>query len=219
MSVLERVGGVAIAGSAAIAIAWVSVAPMRLYESPDAVVRVSLGARPERIETCREVSDEELETLQPQMRQRVVCEGTTARYRLEVRRGGALLASQEVRGGGLRHDRQLYVYLELRVRSGQSSLDVRFVRLDSAPTPREPEPERVAEREAEREEHDVDNRAQRGVIPGRARREAEESRRGRAEAVPALLHLRTNVTLSPREVVLVTYDADERRLVAVRGKP
>ena len=66
---------------------------------------------------------------------------------------------------------------------------------------------------------DVDNRAQRGVIPGRARREAEESRRGRAEAVPALLHLRTSVTLSPREVVLVTYDADERRLVAVGGKP
>lgn len=210
---LERVGGVAIAGSAAFAIAWASVAPMRLYESPDAVVRVSLGARPERIEACREVSDEELETLQPQMRQRVVCEGTTARYRLEVRRNGALLASQEVRGGGLRHDRQLYVYRELTVPSGQSSLDVRFVRLDSVPAPR------AEEREAEREEHGLDNRAQRGVVPGRARREAEESRRGRAEAVPAVLHLGIDVTLSPREVVLVTYDADERRLVAVRSKP
>ena len=218
MTVLERAAGVAFAGSAALAIAWASVAPMRLYESPDAVVRVSLGARPERIETCRVVSDEELERLQPQMRQRVVCEGTTARYRLEVRRGGVLLASQEVRGGGLRHDRQLYVFRELTVPTGRSSLDVRFVRLDSAPAAREAG-QGAGQKEVESEDDDLDSRVRGSSVPGRARREAEESRRRRAEAIPALLRLETNVTLSPREVVLVTYDADERRLVAVRGKP
>ena len=143
------------------------------------------------------------------MRQRVVCEGTTARYRLEVRRDGELVVSQEVRGGGLRHDRQLYVYREIPVRSGRSSLAVRFVRLDSV----------AAETEGSRQRADSADTSKAGLVPDRARREADERRRRREEAIPSSLALDATVTLGSRDVLLVTYDPDERRLVAKRRAP
>jgi len=209
VNTLPRAAGAALAIVLTLALGWASDAPMPAFRPTDAVVRVSWGARPERIETCRTQSDEELAKLMPQMRQRVVCEGTTARYRLEVRHDGRLLASQEVRGGGLRHDRELYVFRELRVPPGPSSLDVRFVRLDSVP----------AEREDARERGPGADSASGGISPERVRRETEERRRRREEAVPASLALRSDVTLRPREVLLVTYDAEARRLVAVRRTP
>jgi hypothetical protein len=65
------------------------------------------------------------------MRQRVVCEGTTASYRFEVRREGEIIATATVRGGGMRHDRQLYIFRELSIPSGRSTLEVSMTRIDS----------------------------------------------------------------------------------------
>ena len=208
MSIVARVGGVVVAGAALFGIAWASAAPLRVFTSRDAIVRLSLGARPERVESCRAQSNEELEKVLPQMRQQVVCEGTTARYRMEVRRDGALLLSRVVRGGGLRHDRQLYVFHEIVVPSGELSIDVRFVRLDTVRLEAEEEEGR-RERGEKTDEHGA---------PDRAQREGEERRRRREEAMPPELHLQMHVTLAPREVILVTYDSEERRLVAVQNQ-
>lgn len=195
-----------IAGAGLLALAWASTAPLRGARTGDALVRLSWGARPERIETCRTQTDEELAKVLPQMRQRVVCEGTTASYRLELSRDGSPFASGVVRGGGLRHDRELYVFREIQVPAGRSTLSVRFVRVDSVP----------AEREKARERPDVGDTLRGVIAPERAQREVDERRRRREEAVPPLLMLDTTVTLAAREVLLVTYDPDERRLRAVR---
>jgi hypothetical protein len=48
-------------------------------------------------------------------------------------------------------------------------------------------------------------------------RSGEERRRRMADEVPASLVLREALTLAPREVLLVTYDQEARRLRAVRG--
>jgi hypothetical protein len=130
-----RIAGIALGAAFLLAMSWVSTAPMSVATTDSAMVRISFGARPERVEECRTVSDEELAKLAPQMRQRVICEGTTARYQLELRRGEELLLSQLVRGGGLRNDRPLYVSRDLPVASGTATYRVTLVRLDTIRTP------------------------------------------------------------------------------------
>ncbi|HEX6249972.1 MAG TPA: hypothetical protein VFZ56_00905 [Gemmatimonadaceae bacterium] len=194
--------------AALLAMAWGSTAPLRVATADDAILRVSLGARPERIEVCREQSDEELARLAPQMRQRVICEGRTAQYRLQVHRNGQLIHSQIVRGGGLRQDRQLYVSRDLQVPPGAGSFAVHLARIDT-----------VAQIEDARDDDDDEDDAAPGeaIIPGRAAREVDERRRRREEAVPATLGLDISVTLAPRDVLLVSYDAEGRRLIARRA--
>lgn len=203
-------------------VAWGSVSPLRVAGADDAILRISLGARPERIEICREQSNEELAKLAPQMRQSVICEGTTARYRLQVRRNGELLHSQEVRGGGLRHDRQLYVSRDLRVPVGPAAFAVHLARINTVATVANDERHDV--RSEERDDDDGDRRAEGddvslpgGAMPARATREADERRRRREESVPADLRLELDATLQPREVLLVTYDPERHRLTTVRA--
>ena len=225
----SRVVGVAIGGLALLLMAWVSTAPLPVESSDDAVIRLSIAARPERIETCRRVSNEELEKLAPQMRQQVICEGTTARYRLEVRRNDRLLHSQIVRGGGLRHDRQLYVSRDFRVPPGSASLRVDLVRIDTVRHDDERERDDEERDDEERDEgegddrreddapDDDDRRRHGDFMRSRHEREAEERRRRREEAIPTELRVEASHSLASREVLLVTYDPDQRRLVARRA--
>ena len=209
---------------AAVGLALVSAAPFRVNALPDARLRVAFSARPERIETCRTPSESELANLPAHMRQGVVCEGTTATYRLEVRRDDSLVATALLRGGGLRHDRRLYALREFTVPNGRSTIDVRLARVD-----------RVAARPA-RDAHESegvahDARADHGTGERRAEddhtrlgedalaRDEDEHRRTVADEVPPLLALRDTVTLRPREVLLVTYDQATHRLRTVRGAP
>ena len=109
---------------------WASNAPMTTNPSPDARLRLAWSARPERIEKCRQQSEEELARLPAHMRQAVACEGTTAEYRLQVRIDGALVADRVVHGGGLRRDRRLYVLEEVVLPAAEAAVDVRFDRVD-----------------------------------------------------------------------------------------
>ncbi|MDP1858473.1 MAG: hypothetical protein Q8K82_07380, partial [Gemmatimonadaceae bacterium] len=182
--------------------------PVSLDTGSDAVLRIAWSARPERVETCRTLSDSELEALPEHMRQRTVCEGASARYHLEVRRDERVIATAELRGGGLRGDRQLYVFRELAIPSGTSDIAVRLVRLDSTISPDS------TDADAEDRPDDATRRTARG------RPDADGSRSRRlADMVPARLELRERVTLAPREVLLVTYDTDSRRLRSVRSSP
>jgi hypothetical protein len=181
-----------------------SHAPVSTGGDDSAVIRVSWSARPERVEICRRVSDEELSKIAEHMRRRVSCEGTTARYHYEILRNDVPIDSGTVRGGGLRHDREVYMARERPVPPGKSRIGVRFVRLDSS-TAIAADNEERKEREA-REER------------GEPSREDDERRRRRAEAIPPVLTIDTTISLAPRAVVLVTYDALARRLV-LKGRP
>lgn len=206
MKIVLRAAGVIIAFGLLLAMTWGSTAPLRVATTDDAIVRLSLGARPQRIETCRTQSDEELEKLAPQMRQRVICEGTTARYRLTVRRNGDVIHEQVVRGGGLRRDRRLYVSRDLRVPAGPGVFTVALVRIDT-----------VSKEEDEEDEEDEEEEEERAMSPDRQRRETEERRRRREEDVPPELRVEVEASLEPREVLLVTYDPVSRRLVTRRA--
>jgi hypothetical protein len=204
---------------AALALAFGSAAPFRVNTLPEARLRVAFSARPERIETCRTPSESELANLPAHMRQGVVCEGTTATYRLEVRRDDSLVATALLRGGGLRHDRRLYALRELRVPSGHSTIDVRLVRVDTivAAAARASDDhgrdERAADDHGRRRSRDDDARPGNDAFA----RDEDEHRRTVADEVPPLLVLRDTMTLNPREVLLVTYDQAMHRLRTVRG--
>jgi hypothetical protein len=211
---------------ATLLLALASAAPYRLNALPHARLRVAFSARPERIESCRTLSAKELENVPQHMRQAVVCEGKTASYRLEVRRDDSLVASALLRGGGLRHDRRLYVLRELDVPSGPSTIDVRLVRTDTvaASASREPSDDHAREEHEEHEERlGNDSLDARGHDDRDARaavtRDLDERRRRVADEVPSSLALHEAVTLRPREVVLVTYDQVSRRLRTVRDTP
>lgn len=199
-------GGVT-ALAATLALAALSRAPYHPYRSADAMLRLAWSARPERIEQCRRQSDEELAQLPAHMRLRVVCEGTSARYRLEVLRDGKLVVDDTVRGGGVRHDRPLYLLRELRLPPGSSRLEIRFSRIDH--------PSLVGDTTAVTPGFDSVG----ALPPGRERREEEERERRRREVVPARLVFASTVRLGPREVLLVTYNPARRALIAITGEP
>ena len=180
------------------------------FSRDEAIIRVAWSARPERIETCRRLSDDELAKLPVHMRQRLECEGTTARYRLEVTRDGVLLDSVTVQGGGMRHDREVYVSREVLIPPGASRVNVRFVRIDSSSATGADDRGVGA---------DDEPRARGAVLADRSVRERDERRRRRAEAIPPVLSLDTVVTLASRAAILVTYDPLLRRLVAKSRLP
>lgn len=169
-----------------------------------ALLRLSWSGRPERIERCRELSDEELAKRPAHMRRRLECEGRSARYAVEVSIGGRAASLDTVTGGGVRGDRAIHMLREYRLAPGEHEVEVEIERLDSAAAP-DDEPE---EEGAERPEA--------GPLD-RARRERDERRRQREEMLPAALELDTVLRMPPHGVVLVTYDASRRRLLAVTG--
>lgn len=198
----RRITGLALAALAAVGLAAASRAPWRAHPDPAGLVRVSLGARPERIESCRTLTPEELADIPSHMRQEVVCEGTAARYRLVVELGGRTVASQVLSGGGARQDRPVHALLEFPLPAGRHHLSVRWDRADSLPSGATAPKEPAGPREP-------------GLSRERGERESEERDRRRREAVPARMALDTVVEVAARRVILVTYDPVERRLLAI----
>ena len=131
MAWTTRLMGVGLGTLGIAGLVWASNAPMKTQASSDALLRLAWSARPERVETCREQSSEELARLPQHMRQPLVCEGTAASYRLEVRHNGRVIVEQTVHGGGLRRDRRLYVLRELALPAGEADISVRLDRIET----------------------------------------------------------------------------------------
>lgn len=156
-----------------------SGAALRWHATNAALLRLSWSARPERIETCRRLSDAELESRPVHMRQRVSCEGRTATYELRVAVDGVVLDSAVIAGGGLRNDRPVFLLREYPVPAGARDVRVTFIRREAGDSLRATDAasdgsgERAREgelaREGEREERELEQRRERvsSAIPPR----------------------------------------------------
>lgn len=131
MTGFDRLSSVAATTAALAGIVWASHAPMTVHASTNAMLRLAWSALPERIETCRERSHEELEHLPEHMRQRLECVGAAAHYRLSVRLGDRLVASRILQAGGLRQDRRIYVLSEFEVAPGDVDVAIQFERVET----------------------------------------------------------------------------------------
>ena len=131
MTTLDRAAGAVLVFAAMAAIVWGASAPITVHGSDQAMLRLAWSARPERIENCRQLSEEELARVPAHMRQPVACEGASAEYRLTVRHDGIVVADRTVHGGGLRQDRRIYIFDELPLDPGDGTIEVRFDRIDS----------------------------------------------------------------------------------------
>jgi hypothetical protein len=172
-------------------IAGMSHVWLRPHSNTGAMLRLAWTARPERVEQCETQSQEALAKLPPHMRQPQICDSVSADYVLEVRRDGVILVEEPVRGGGFRRDRALYVFREMPVAVGEATIDVRFTRVTPAS-----------------EMAPANSRVKGTGLDGSDRASA---------AVPPSLRFTQRFLVRPREVVLITYDPDERDLVRVNG--
>jgi hypothetical protein len=124
--------GSALAIAATALLAGLSRAPQHWGRDARPLLRLSWSGQPERVEECRTLPDEELRNLPRHMRQPVVCEGRSAEYHLRVTLDGVTVADEAVSGGGVRHDRPVYLYREFPLTAGTHPLSVRFVLADTS---------------------------------------------------------------------------------------
>jgi len=202
--VIRLAGASAVALLAAAGLRYASLAPVETGQGAAAALRLSWSARPERVEQCRRLTDEELARRPAHMRLRLECEGSFARYELTVSLNGQVLSTDTIRGGGLRHDRPMHVFEEYRVGTGPQPLHVALVRIDSTSAPSDGGAAVQGEADT--------------LLGSRELREVDERRRRQGEAIPAVLVLDTLVRLEANRTVLVTYDGTGRQLV-VKGSP
>lgn len=94
--------------------------------SGDALIRLSWRTVGERIEECREATEEELAALPPHMRRREICEGRMTPFHLAVSIDGAAVFEDRIRPRGARQDRPVYVFQEFPIAPGSHRLEVRF---------------------------------------------------------------------------------------------
>ena len=187
---------IAVTAAALVLLARASAAPLPFHASPAAGLRLSWSARPERIEVCRTISEEELAQRAEHMRQRVECEGRFATYSLRVEVDGRVAGEDVVRGAGLRSDRPLYLLREFELSPGLHTIHVSFTRREKT------DDDAAAFAPA------VSPDADTGLYAGRAQREATEHARRARAAIPARLSLDTSLTFAPRQVRLITLNAE-----------
>jgi hypothetical protein len=177
------------------------------YHAEDASrLRLSWTARPERIEQCRALSDEELALRPEHMRQRMECEGGFATYALTVAIDGRQVEEAVLLGGGVRNDRPIHDLRELAVAPGRHRVQLSLVRREAEASSDEDE-----ERDGDEDSADGDS----GISADRAERERTERARRRRTALPPSVTLDTTMTFEAGRVAVFTFDAGERRFSGV----
>ncbi|HEX6643874.1 MAG TPA: hypothetical protein VF037_04310 [Gemmatimonadales bacterium] len=200
MSAPHRILGIAAGLAAAAAIAAGSAAPVPLYAPEAARIRLSWSARPERIETCRTLSEAELAARPEHMRQRTECEGRFATYALEVTVDGRQLEATVLTGGGLRSDRPIHYLNEFDVAPGARAVRIALLRREAAV----------------RADHEGEDEDDSPPPAARADRERIERRRREETALPPAVVLDTVLDVSAGQVAVITFDPVTRRFTRVR---
>jgi hypothetical protein len=208
---MARVAGAIVTVAAIVALTAASRISIGGSAPDAAMLRLAWTARPERVEQCRTISDEDMALRPAHMRQQVVCEGVTARYVVRVLYNGRPLVTDTVQGGGLRRDRHLYHFRQLAVPVGTAAVEVRVDRIGIGNDAGGPVGTPAGD--------PAGGPAGDGgpdAATGLAARDLEQRSRRRADEVPPSLIFQETVTLAPREVVVVTYDRGARQLRAIR---
>lgn len=131
MKVVTRLGALALAVALTVAVVALSRVPLDDAGADAALLRLSWQMRGDVVETCRELSAEELERLPVHMRNPEACEGRARTYRLAVEVDGRSRIRKRIEPGGVRGDRPMTVLEELNVEPGRRAVRVEFAPMDA----------------------------------------------------------------------------------------
>ncbi len=132
MSVLRVPARILLAGALMLGIGWLARAPWGAAGGDEGLLRLSWRLRDTGGKVCRPRTQAELDALPVHMRTPEVCEQHGGAYRLVVRVDGQADTAQLV-AGGVKADRPVYVFRELRLRPGMRDVHVEFRRAADAP--------------------------------------------------------------------------------------
>jgi hypothetical protein len=111
-------------------IGWGSRAGYRSGADDHALLRLSWRLRGERIENCRNRTQQELDALPVHMRTPTVCETRSIPYRLIVSIDGGVPDTTILRPAGARHDRPIYVLQDSTLPPGTHHVTIVCMRAD-----------------------------------------------------------------------------------------
>lgn len=126
MSVHPRAAGALVGLALTAALVAGSQAPWRASSDEEAGIRFSWRTVSQPVNECRTPTPEELEALPPHMRMQQICERQHVPFRLRVAIDGERVRDVLLEPPGVRGDRPLHVYEELRVRPGAHRIEVAF---------------------------------------------------------------------------------------------
>lgn len=205
----RSIATIVVSAAAAVAIAAGSGLAVPFHAEDIARLRLSWSARPERIEQCRTLSDEELALRPEHMRQRMECEGGFATYALVIAIDGREVEDAVLMGGGVRNDRPIHDLRDLDVPPGAHRVEVSLTRREAdASDDDDDDGDDAADDEATRTDDP-------GISADRAQRERTERTRRQRAALPAAVVLDTTMVFEPGQVAVVTFDAGRRRFMVV----
>ena len=90
------------------------------------IVRLSWRTAPIRLESCRQLTDEEMAAIPAHMRRTEECTGGYADYELSLRITGIDEVTDTIAPAGLRGDRPVYVFVDRPVPPGIHEVEVSF---------------------------------------------------------------------------------------------
>jgi hypothetical protein len=121
---LRRTAAVLLAVAVTVAIAGLSRVPYAASPTDDGVLRLSWRIPGEMVETCRQLTEEEIARRPVHMRREVECERRVLPYTLTVRIGGEMVMRETVQPGRGRGVRPLGVHRELPLPPGAYEVEV-----------------------------------------------------------------------------------------------
>jgi len=216
----RSIATVVVSAAAAVGIAAGSGVAVPFHAEDAARLRLSWSARPERIEQCRALSEEELALRPEHMRQRMECEGGFATYALEIDIDGRRVEDAVLTGGGVRNDRPIHDLRELAIAPGEHRVRVSLARREADASGEDRDHDRDESGGDRDEDHDDDDDAdESGISADRAQRERTERTRRQRTALPESVLLDTSLLVSPGQVVVITFDPARRRFAVVPSLP
>lgn len=128
MTRLWRIAGQIVAYTLFFAmIGYFSASPAYVRLAPDqAVIKLSFSHAGQPIGPCRERSDEELEKLAPNMRERFVCPRERYAVRVELMLDGKLIYRETLQPSGINRDSVSSAYKRFTVKAGRHLLKVQL---------------------------------------------------------------------------------------------
>lgn len=133
MKYARVVAGIFVAAAATAALGFGSRVPYTPEGAEAALLRLSWRLRGEKVETCRDRTQAELDALPVHMRTPQICTGHLVAYRMTLRIDGVVVDTATYLPAGAKGDRPIFVLHDEPMTVGEHDVEVDFVPTEHVP--------------------------------------------------------------------------------------